>query len=109
MFTKKSARSTIGQSRDWQTALFNQQINTKISNIILKSFLVDQRITNKDSLYRSQLLTKQKKLNLKSGFYKPKNFCLISGKNRTYNNKTYISRQVLRKLARLNLITGLSK
>ena len=44
-----------------------------------------------------------------AGSSKPKNFCLFSGKGRTYNRKLFISRQILRKLMKTALIIGLKK
>ena len=106
IFRKKTTRWTSGNSRNWQTTLFNQQIKRKISGLILKSFLTDK---NKKKSDKYQFQQKVKQLNSKSLQYKPKNFCLILGKNRTYNRKLFISRQILRKLMRNNAVTSIMK
>ena len=47
--------------------------------------------------------------NISGGISKPKNFCLILGRGRTYNRKLFISRQACRKLLKTGLISGFQK
>ena len=60
-------------------------------------------------MYNTQLYKKIATNSYKNGIYKPKNFCLFLGKGRTYNRKYFISRQILRKLVKTGLISGLQK
>lgn len=108
-FRKKTTRWTSGQSRNWQMNLFNQQNCRELINNNLKSFLLDQRLFFENILYKAQLQYKLNKINKKSLRFKPKNFCLISGKNRTYNQMLYITRQTLRMLSRAGAVVGLIK
>lgn len=104
-FRKKTSRWTSGQSREWQTTLYKQQILREKINLNFKAFLFDQKLHN--LRYKTQLQMQASKLNKKVNEYKPKNFCVISGKNRTYNRVLYITRQTLRWFSRAGFITGL--
>jgi ribosomal protein S14 len=116
--------------------LFNQQIKSEKAKLLLKSFLVDSWMNNPHSLrkdknisdeikrknikankntagsetfFRAKLNKKVSLLNKKSSQSKPKNFCLVLGRGRTYNRKVFLSRQIFRKLVRYGLLSGIIK
>jgi len=106
LFSKKTTRWTSGASRDWNTALLNTQKNSSIFKALLQSFLKDCSISDKMSPWRFKLNQKFAYINKKHSKSKPKNFCLLLGKCRTYNRKIFISRQIFRKLLRTNALSG---
>jgi len=112
--TKKTVRWTSGNSRDWQTSLFIAQQKTDSSVMLLKSFYKDQITLNEGKKWRSYkykmlLRAKLDSINKKFPKNKPKNFCLIVGRNRAYNQKLFMSRHSLRRLLRDNHLAGLIK
>jgi len=107
IFNKKTTRWTSGSSRNWQNTLFMSQASRKFSNVLLKSLLADQNSIHRKFIYQAR--QKLRKTDSKSSQYKQKNFCLILGKNRTYNRKLFISRQILRKLSSNNAIISIIK
>lgn len=74
---------------------------------VIEKSLNNQMPRDKESIYRNKLNKNLFSLNKKSALSKPKNFCLFSGKGRSHNRKLFISRQIFRKLIRLNAIVGL--
>lgn len=113
ILNKRTTRWKSGVARDWQTALYNEQIKNGFANFLLKTFKKISSIKNKKQNRRFQMrwyfLLKMLFLNKKQALSKPKNFCLIIGKQSTYNRKVYISRQTFRKFMRLNCLIGIKK
>ena len=79
--------------------------------IISKSFLTDQITASfiSCSLMRLQKINSSLNSTLGLGIAKPKNFCLLMGRGRTFSRKLFISRQAVRKLVKTGLISGLKK
>jgi ribosomal protein S14 len=57
---------------------------------------------------QSKFQHKKSKLHKMSYKYRSKNFCLFSGKGSTFNRDLFVSRQVLRKLTRYGLVSGIT-
>jgi ribosomal protein S14 len=75
----------------------SRQVLDEKKNIKTKSFFTEEKENKLSARFK------------KSGYSKTKNFCLFLGKGRTYNRKIFISRQIFRKLLRLNNLIGFQK
>jgi ribosomal protein S14 len=78
-------------------------------NTLTNSIYSSQSLSKFTLAQKLKLIIKKNKKNRKADKSKPKNFCLILGKNRTYNRQVFISRQIFRKLAKLNSFSGFIK
>jgi len=108
---KKTARWVAGGRRDWDAKVLNAVSTGEITNILLKSFI--SVVGSENSEFSVSLLNKLScKLHSSSrmrSLSKYKNYCLLSGRARTYNRDMYIARHNMRKLVGLGLISGLVK
>jgi ribosomal protein S14 len=75
-------------------------IKYNIKNIILKSIFHNRQIENKQRIFSSFFFTKQQFTN------KIKNSCLLSGRNKSTNNKVLLSRHNMNKVTKLGLLTN---
>jgi len=114
IFGRKSSRWVSGSNRDRQTHIYSELRDADSMRIILKS----QQIALSTNYPKPQfaevddtplMLFQPPALQGGGGMSKPKNFCLILGRGRTYNRKLFISRQACRKLVKTGLISGLQK
>jgi len=77
--------------------------NVLSTNLLKKELRFDTRATLKKIAAQKINLTKMRSL------AKYKNFCLFSGKGRTYNRTLFIARHQTRKLINIGALPGISK
>jgi len=108
---KKTSRWVAGGRRDWNTRVLNAARNQEIKKIVLGS--VRRSITTDTDAFASlvvqKLATTANKTNKTASLAKYKNFCLVSGRGRTYSRSLYMARHNMRKLVGLGVISGLNK
>jgi ribosomal protein S14 len=138
ILNKRTTKWTSGHSRFWNTTLLKSQLKDIFSTFMIKVLKNNNNISHRALLFKSlpkkinhlTFKSKHKKpaktnpitflqrehLNWKlfnfdkrKATSKPTNFCLLLGKNSTYNRKLFFSRQSFRKLMRLNILTGIQK
>ena len=61
------------------------------------------------SLAAQKIINKLHNTNKTASMTRYKNFCLLSGRGRTYNRSLYLARHNMRKLVGLGVISGLNK
>ena len=109
IFSKIATNGISGNRRSRQTRLFTKQNNIEAATISKNFLIYDQRVNvNADYLSQYQYHF-YKLLGKQGGRAKSKNFCLVLGKDKTFNRKYFISRQIMRKLNKTGLINGLQK
>jgi ribosomal protein S14 len=100
-----------GGRRDWDTKVLNAASAREITNVLLKSFIITAG--TESSEFSTNLLSKLNyklhSANKMSSLSKYKNYCLLSGRARTYNRSLFIARHNMRKLVGVGLISGLIK
>ncbi len=91
--------------------MLNAATSGELAGLLLKSFTntlgCDVADFSKNLL--SKLSYKSYRVSEKASLSKYKNYCLLSGRGRTYNRSLYIARHNMRKLVGLGLISGLTK
>ncbi len=109
IYTKKQSRWVSGNRRQIQTNLFNLQKLNSLSFTLNNFQSNDSRIIGTNDFFAFQNSLRNYDINNFKGQFITKNFCLFLGKGRTYNRKLFISRQIVRKLMKTGLISGLQK
>ena len=83
----------------------------EVSTVLLKSFI--NSLGHEGSDFGKNLLSKLSrrlhKDNKMKSLVKYKNYCLLSGRARTYSRSLHVARHNMRKLVGLGLISGLIK
>jgi len=107
---RKNSRWVAGGRKDWDTRVLNTTGTHEVSAIILKSL---RNSLSTSGLNFKQLLI-EKIGNCRHGnkttcLSRYKNFCVFSGRSRTYNRSLYVARHNMRKLVGVGLISGLLK
>lgn len=108
---KKTTRWVAGGRRDWDVRVLNTASAKEVTNILLKSFTSGLGSEGSDfskNLF-NKLSCKMYAANKMQSLAKYKNYCLLSGRGRTYNRSLYIARHSMRKLVGIGLISGLIK
>jgi len=123
IFKKKTTRWFSGSRRDAQTRHFISQAASNGRELMRSIYLKELHTSSQKSrsevknLYFDRVASSWKLLHALEEVNnrrllarsRPKNFCLMLGKGRTYSRDLFISRQALRKLAKTGLISGLTK
>lgn len=124
--SKKNARWTSGSRRDRDTRIlnaankvgFNSLIRTALTKALIKKQIHDyvkkrekaektvQPLIKTDAEIFATQITALSKTRALSKY---KNFCLFSGRGRTYNRALLIARHHVRKLTSVGLLSGLLK
>ena len=106
---KKTSRWVAGGRRDWNTRVLNASNRAEVSKIMLTS--LNRSLSTESSVFVNLLVRKLAGRNLDktTSLAKYKNFCLVSGRGRTYSRSLYMARHNVRKLVGLGLISGLNK
>lgn len=109
VFMKKQARWESGNRRNLQTRLLTRLNLRGLGSIILSNCAQDTRELLWNETFIFQNNVSKYSFSAFNSLTKPKNFCLLLGKGRTYNRKLLISRQSVRKLMKSGLLSGLQK
>jgi ribosomal protein S14 len=108
---KKTTRWVAGGRRDWDTKILNAATAGEITHVLLRSFAA--AIGQEGGDYSKNLLNKLNYRlhtgNKMGSLAKYKNYCLLSGRGRTYSRSLYMARHNMRKLVGIGLISGLVK
>jgi len=83
----------------------------EVTNLLLKSFIsaLGQEGNDFNTNLVNRLNYKLHAANKVGSLSKYKNYCLLSGRGRTYSRSLYIARHNMRKLVGIGLISGLIK
>ena len=108
---KKTTRWVAGGRRDWNTRVLNTAVVHEHKKIIFSSLA--HSLGGKTGSF-AQLLSQKLKYKIMSmsktaSLAKYKNFCLVSGRGRTYSRSLYLARHNIRKLIGVGAISGLNK
>lgn len=108
---KKTTRWVAGGRRDWNTRVLNAANNQEIKKVMLSAII---RSMSTDTgvfanLAAQKIINKLQGANKTASMTRYKNFCLVSGRGRTYNRSLYLARHNMRKLVGLGVISGLNK
>ena len=108
---KKTTRWIAGGRRDWDTTILNAATIGEFRQILLKAFISSIGAENNDysKNWLNKLLLKWKVSSKIRSLSKYKNYCLLSGRGRTYNRDILLARHNLRKLVGVGMISGLIK
>jgi ribosomal protein S14 len=91
--------------------VLNAVSTAEITNLLLKSFISSLGCAG-DDFSRNLLGKLHSKLYISNkirSLTKYKNYCLLSGRGRTYSRTLYVDRHNMRKLVGLGVISGLIK
>jgi ribosomal protein S14 len=108
---KKTTRWVAGGRRDWDTKVLNAAAARQFADILVKSLIITtgHEVNTLSENYLNKLNLKLRTATKMRSLTKYKNYCLLSGRGRTYNRSFYIARHNMRKLVGTGLISGLIK
>ena len=101
---KKTSRWVSGGRRDWNTRVLSTAGVAEVSARVTAAIVVNNL---NDKVF--QQITLHKNNSKLQSVSKYKNFCLFSGRGRTYSRDLFMARHNIRKLVSVGLISGLIK
>lgn len=95
-------------------AAIKNKNNDLLKNVLLKNIFINKSsapVKKIDTLklFIEKIAAKKAMLSEKRSLTKYKNFCLFSGRGRTYNRILFIARHHVRKLINIGALAGVSK
>jgi len=105
---KKTTKWVAGSRRDWDTKVLNQTVADEISVMLSKALTKTLSEHLNNNLF-NKLDSRIRQSHKMGALSRYKNYCLLSGRGRTYNRPLHIARHNLRKLAAVGAISGLIK
>lgn len=107
MPAKQTTRWISGERRNWETRVLNAAIKIEKNLILLKS--CTEFSAWRWWLQHQKVMHRLHTANKVNAIAKYKNYCILSGRARTFNRCLYIARHSFRRLSGVGLLSGIIK